>query len=619
MTDRIMPVKSNSQLSSSSLHAQDSAYSTIRPRNRRLISTEDGDARNQNPSGMFPAINSSSSMPPPKSSRSNITRTQTNNKPGTDYGGGNGSLGQFLNESWTQSWASIHGFTSSLVTGDAVGKGGGLGSLSNSRSSSRPSSRSRSRHAASGSPSKTWGPAPPSDRPGLDEVTTGSLLRRETALKAARTASVLESHDGVNGGLDITGKHKRRMSDDIHAQHQPVADDYLVYVHQVQPNDTYAGIVLRYRCREDAFRQANGLWSRDSLQTRKWLTIPVDACEIRGRACDPPSSMKRETTDLLAPTPQAVEEKKGHGIGSEDFFAHQAEEFNNLENREEEDRPWTHVRWVKMDSFQSPIEIGRVPRTAMGYFPPRRRKSQRTLSTVSTPRQSMDFSGAVPGSLEGSLPRRLSNLSVKPPIPGTPMSSRSRGGSETEDARPAWMRRPGGVGSMGKSVRAPGPDRDYFNTWTKNYLPGLNIDTLPSMSIMGSEQARFGFAKESSDIAESSHEEGRDAASLNRQGTGLDKAAAAVETWLRGALAKAPSTPLLSGRGRTGGKTVGDGDGDLIELTDTGSDDGRFLLDSTSSLLGSTSLGASSRSNGDGAGGMRGRVISSTMKDKKAD
>jgi hypothetical protein len=162
-----------------------------------------------------------------------------------------------------------------------------------------------------------------------------------------------------------------------------------------------------------------------------------------------------------------------------------------------------------------------------------------------------------------------------------------------------WMRRPGGVGSLSKTVRAPGPDKDYFNTFTKKHIPGLNIDG-PSMSVMGSETAHFGFGQDSAALVQSPFDEGRDTTSASQQGTGLDKAAAAVETWLRGALSKRPSTPMMSGRIRYGGMNTGTEDSDLIELTDTASDDGKLLGQPALGLL-DQPVGTTGRSGGEGS------------------
>lgn len=177
----------------------------------------------------------------------------------------------------------------------------------------------------------------------------------------------------------------------------------------------------------------------------------------------------------------------------------------------------------------------------------------------------------------------------------------------------------------------PGPERDYFSTWAGKHIPGLDLGSLPSMSIMGSEVARIGFGNAGENrvsIAESPFEDGRTAMSAaagGGQGNGLDKAAAAVETWLRGAFAKmpGPGTPVLGPRGRTG---PGDGVGDLIELTDTNSDDGRgsgstLVLGDVlgPEVFGPTGTGWSAA---EGSGKVRGRTGARTQggnKDGKTD
>ena len=598
MTQRTKPARTSSHIAA----PESASSSTIRPRNRRLITIDDdsGNDAVQDSSGLLAPFNSD------HQSRSSRSVSAGGNRTGGPSPNRAATLGQFFNDSWSSSLASLQGLTTSFIAGQGLGSIGSAKSILQQASDRTVTSRS-------------WGPAPPVETsPSVDDVAAGSLVKRQAALRAAKTASVLESHEGVNGGLDITGKHKRRNSDDASASAHQQPEDYMVYVHKVQSKDTFVGIVLRYKCGEDALRKANGLWSRDSVLTRKWLTIPIDACEIRGRPCDAPLGGMSDRQDLLAPTPSGDDERKGRSEGDYGFFASSNGEANALEKPAEGERPWMHVKWVKIDSFPEPVEIGRVARTAMGYFPPRRRKSLRTISSQSTPKQSIDLSGGTPGSVDDAATERLSSSSRHSQLPGTPPSSRSRGGSGGHEARPAWMRRPGGVGSMGRNIRAPGPDNDYLNTWTKKHLPGLTIEGLPSMSIMGSEQARWGFAKDAPNIAESPYEEGRDVESLHRQGTGLDKAAATVETWLRGALARKPSTPLLRGK-RVGTRALGDGDGDLIELADTNSDDGKFMLDqSPKNLPQSLPLGTSSRSNGEGSTALRGRMVTSGLRDKKS-
>lgn len=583
--------------------------------------------------------------------------------PATFGGGGllsSGGSAESIVSSWAApTWSSIQGLASSFLSGTGLVGGGDL--AGDDRRDGRAKGRATprkvvGRRTASGTgngstSSGTWGPEPPGKdkrRPRLDDVAVGAMAKREAALKAMKTASVLESHEGVNGGLDVSGRFKKRRSDEdlrsSSAAQGEEADEHLVYVHLVQPSDTYAGIVLKYRCREDAFRKANGLWSRDNtyVQVRKWLALPVDACEVRGRPCEAPSYYNSRQVDLLAPTPDTAAAELDDPFAS---TSNGKAPEQQPKQAADEERPWTHVRWVTIDSFTTPVEIARVPRKALGYFPPRRKKSLHTVSRLSTPRGSLD----VPHSISlGSEALDGPNIHSSPASTSSrrmSLLSGSRSVGDVTEHRPAWMLRPGGVGSLhGKNARAPGPERDYFNSWAKKHLPSLNIEALPSMSVMGAESARFAIGEagtpgRTSGIVESPFEEGRDVESLAKggtQGSGLDKAAAAVETWLRGAFAKIPpGTPVLGPRGRGHGINHGQGaghrelEGDLIELADTNSDDGRGglggvggslgdLLDS--SLLSSSVFGSSSRSEGDGSAGLRGRgAASGGAKGKKAD
>ncbi|CAN8102968.1 unnamed protein product [Discula destructiva] len=602
-----------------------------RPRNRRLGTAADGTgtsasrstsllatSRNQSPhNGGSPIPTTRLAAPSSRSSsRPAVGSYLGDSSTSTSAGKG------WLDTSWSAGWSSVQDLASSILGADPQ----------RGRGPRQPMLRTSSGTFRNNVPN-AWGPEPPSDtRPGIDDVAAGTLADRDAAFKARKTASVLESHEGVNGGLDVTGRFKRRNSEEgsqVHAAANPEIEDQLVYIHHVQANDTYAGIILKYRCQEDCFRKANGLWSRDNIQVRKWLALPVDACEVRGRPCDP-SSFYSKDVDHLAPTPIATTPAASSPLRvsstsnpDDDFFASpngKAPEKTTIE----EEKPWTHVRWVKLDHCQAPVEIGRVSRKAMGYFPPRRKKSVRTISSLSTPRGSFDVPSITLDSdvldSPGGSSRRQSMLASRPSLPATyassaPTPSRSRVGSGNDDIRPAWMRRPGGVGSLSRTVRAPGPEKDYFNTWAKKHLPSLNIDTLPSMAIMGSETARFGFNEEGAAIVESPFEDGRDMASANQHGTGLDKAAATIETWLRGAWAKRPNTPIL-GPNRLRGV-----DGDLIELEDTNSEDGRMggLLDQGDSSLLNSNLGFSSRSDCD-TSLLRGRIpVQGLSRDKKAD
>ncbi|PHH71522.1 hypothetical protein CDD83_5148 [Cordyceps sp. RAO-2017] len=491
---------------------------------------------------------------------------------------GAGSLTQFLGESWAQGWNLVQGYATTIfsnATEDILEARTPRQSRSRPRNGSGPGVRNRSLLPCGSNNQATWGPVPPSPNLGRADAAAWSSAEREMALIAARTASVLESHDGVNGGLDVTGTHKRRNSDED-TTGSPFPEDCLVYIHHVQPHDTFAGLIVRYQCRADVFGRANGLWSRDSIQTRKWLAIPVDACEIRGRPCEAPPPMGRRE-DTHAVSSSAVEDKSTsmpsfpHNVSGkprQNESSPKKQEFEGVE-------PWIHVRWIKFDPFSDPVQIGRVPRQTLGYFPPRRKKSINAASSASTPRGSLDLTAKSRTTAAQSFSPEGSNYQ-QTIVPS--QSSFSQTPGEASDQRPAWMRRSGGVGSIRGTTRSPGPAADYLNSWTRRHIPGLNLEELPSISMMGSETARFGFAPESSNIIENHVDYGRDTLSVSRQSSGLDKAAAAVETWLRGALARRPSTPVLGSRTRSlGGSSSEHNSSDLIELADTRSDNGRVI------------------------------------------
>ncbi|KAG5978154.1 hypothetical protein E4U55_006337 [Claviceps digitariae] len=557
MTDRNNPVQgSTSKLTSAIAASSRSATSNVvRSRNRRHDNTRphDGTSINNQAGSSIDDVWDGSNR------SKNVSRSSGSLRSGIDpksLSGGQ-EFAQFLGDSWAQSWSSVQSFASSII------------SNGNKSPDGREPPQGRARPRRKNSHLDAWGPEPPSQSPLAHSIAAGSPAHRQAALKAAKTASVLESYEGVNGGLDIAGKHKRRKSDESVPQDLEPADQ-LVYVHEVQPNDTYAGIVLRYKCREDVFRKSNRLWSQDSVQTRKWLILPVDACEVKGRPLGPQSWHQGREIDLLAPTLSISEGAPSNCESLDNSFLSEHHNPTSSAQREpdfEDDKPWTHVRWVQIDSFTKPVQIARVARQSLGYFPPRRKRSVQAISPTTSPRRNSELSQSTVGMNEGTSPRQLNSSSRQTLMSGMPSSYHGRVESELADARPSWMRRPGGVGSMNMSVKEPGPDKDILNMWARKHLPGLDLDTMPSMSVMGSDSAHFGFGQASATIVENPLEEGRDLGSTSRMGSGLDRAAAAVEHWLRGALAKRPSTPLLGNLSRPTGSSSEHHVSDLIELT----------------------------------------------------
>jgi LysM repeat protein len=507
---------------------------------------------------------------------------------------------------WTGSWTALQGLASSVLgvdISDNISDGEGAGTGRKGGDAGRK--RARGNSAAKKAPA-TWGPSGGLRKRG-DSIGAGSLAERDLAVKARKTASVLESHEGANGGLDVNGNYKRRTSlERPSTPGQKIEEpDALVYVHHVQLSDTLAGVVLKYNCQPAVFRKANGLYPNDMIQAREVVFLPVDACAIKGRPCDPPSDNK--PIDLLAPTPEMEDPPsngRAHTNGGawgqnfQDTGTATSPLFDtyNLEQTktEEEEKPWVHVCWVLLDSSPSakPVEIARLPRKTLGYFPPRRRKSHANSSSVSSPRGSFDvhnipqLSQEQSGSAIGTSPRQRSNIgspsrggSYFPTPTSNPLSRRDS--SSNPSAPPKWLRGPGGVGTF--DVRNPGPAQDSLNSWAAKHVPILGIGYLPSSSAVGGETVSYGFNDELTSIAEMPRSyptaAGSGTATPNGGGQGigmgLEHAAAAVEGWVRRlAIKAAPGTPKM---GMGSGKAAPElGEGDLIELLDgAGSDDGR--------------------------------------------
>ncbi|KAI9736083.1 MAG: hypothetical protein M1818_006259 [Claussenomyces sp. TS43310] len=576
--------------------------STIRPRNRRLVSTEteliSGDGQGGSQRSTIPRGASPIPSRHPSRIASELGKGHARNgspvgglvTPGERSGLASPTMAfgkGFWEGGWTGSWTTLQGLASSVLSGEV--NGGGSTSPNGANASKR---RGRDGSSSKKSPA-TWGPSGNLPQKSENSVGSGSLSARDAALKARKTASVLESHERVNGGLDVSGRYKRRTS--LEEPNQRGEDEeVMVYVHHVQPKDTLAGVVLKYNCQPAVFRKANRLWPNDIIQIRKVVLLPVDACTVKGRPCNAPAE-GIEGVDLLAPTPnmefppQTTRHEYEEPWGNQIHNSAQATTSSpfdlmpaQLSKIDAEEQPWTHVRWVLIDTSPNskPVEIARTSRKSLGYFPPRRRKSQTTISSVSTPRGSSEVP-ALPTLSTDSHPsspvRRTSNLGSKPttgsyfPASSSNISSRRESISDTA-GRANWMRGPGGVGTFAKNVRKPGPGQDGLNSWAAKYLPGLSTESLPSTFVSGGTTASLGFSDKSSGMEEQAFESGlTGAATPAGQGLGLEHAAAAIEGWVRKLAVKGPGTPRIGTSG-TGTSAMGD----LIELLDgSGSDDGR--------------------------------------------
>ncbi|ESZ95714.1 hypothetical protein SBOR_3892 [Sclerotinia borealis F-4128] len=601
--------------------------STMRPRNKRLISTEQElvstTSRRSSPGGSSRGVSPIPSRHPSRRGGDNGDQSAGSILGGSAVGRGDqktgpGNAGTW-GSGWSNSWSTLQGLASSVL-GDLedLVTDEGEGSSRQTASLDRPKARRKDNSVKKlfELPHGAWGPAEQKKR---DEavIGAGSQSERDAAVRTQKMTRLLENHSDLNGSIDTNGNYKRRTSmDEITTGTQKEESDALVYIHHVKKEDTLAGVILRYNCQPMVFRKANRFWPHDSIQTRQVVVLPVDACAIKGRPCDPSQDLS-QGIDLLAPTPSLEDAPEVWPPRSE----------TPMERPDE--NPWEHVRWVLLDSSPNskPVEIARIPRRSLGYFPPRRRKSQNTNSITSTPRGSYDLprtsqtisvsSGEPAGSPSSTASRMTSNLGSRLSqstsgsyFPPSVAANRPRHESVSEAAdRLGWLRGPGGVGTLGKSVTTPGPGQDPLNTWARKHIPGITIDTLPSSSILESEAVPFGFRDELTSIAEGSYSPARSGSvtpsNLGGSGIGLENAAAAIEGWVRRLAVKTPGAPLH------GGGTSTDGSGDLIELLDgAGSDDGKGFELSPGKLRNSslrrTGTGSSGREDLEGA--VRGRL-----------
>jgi hypothetical protein len=594
----MIPSSSSSRAATTSNRSEsvpriDNGEGSIRPRNRRLVTAEQ-------------ELVSTSATSTPGGSRAASPIPQKHPSRRVERGGGNGGSGRPVGgllapprETGGRSspvstgvsgiwWGALQELANSVLGGDVVqeeeSRNGG-GSIFGKKKGTGASGLGSVRQP------DTWGPETGLPKKNDGEIGIGSTSERDAKLMQRKRAGVLEGRDEDKQILDTNGNYKRRTSMEEPRPGSSQEDDYaLVYIHHVQPHDTLPGVVLKYNCQREVFRKANRFWPNDSIQIRKTVVLPVDACAIKGRPCEPPSPNSPQGVDLLAPTP-AIEDPP-FSNGSTWPGATTSQNETSAERPEDTENPWVHVRWVLIDSSpdSKPIEIARMPRKTLGYFPPRRRKSKTILSTVSTPRGSTEFSRVSqstpqssndPTSSTTSTPsRRTSNLGPRPSQPMNAIgsyfppitpSTRPRRESVSEAAgRLGWFSGPGGVGTFEKNVRKPGPAQDGLNSWARKHIPSLAIDSLPSTSLLGVETAHFGFGDDLASIAEGPVN-GRAISGTSTpkggQGLGLENAASVLEGWVRKLATKVPGTPNIGGR---------TDHPDLIELLDgAGSDDGR--------------------------------------------
>ncbi|KAF2763237.1 hypothetical protein EJ05DRAFT_472151 [Pseudovirgaria hyperparasitica] len=555
----------------SSLNAPNTtSSSSLRPRNRRLISgLEEQEPAKADVSGNFlktspfaSPFGSRSTSPLPKTGLTRTPSSQQTTQPSAPSEralsfGRNGDALSSISGFWGNSWSSIQGLASNVLGNDSdtpVRRG-------------KLSTFDQPKRASSSVPPSKWGVSTAQ----AQDIGVGTKEERENMVRAMKRRDLLSA----NGHMyqDTVGRFKRRNSDERMSSSAPPGEgedrDALVYVHHVKPSDTLAGLTIKYNCAAAVLQKANRMWPNDSVQVRKKIVLPVDACGVKGRRCTGPED---KDEDLLGHDEESktIKDTNDNGwlSGTNSSTRRRTDTIisnptaSTASNRSDSEPPWIHDSWVMLPHDEEPIEIARLPRRTLGFFPPARRKSL-TLSDSDTPSPSLDL----PRSLDATAtsPQRstqdASSVTSSPP-PIRPIRTRKHSISQGFS-----LQGPGGVGTLGKNIRAPGPGEDAFNKFVAQHLPSLqpppgqehSIPWAPSML----EQAGEG----SGPVGYSA---------VSRQG-GFDfeQVGGAIETWMRKTAAKVSAS--INEQANTNSRRFapvpglaaeGGGLGDLIELRD---------------------------------------------------
>ena len=424
------------------------------------------------------------------------------------------------------------------------------------------------RTSTSAPPPKQWGPA------GAElQVGTGSQEEREAIVRAMKRKDLLNATEHLQP--DSIGRMKRRNSDDRTSASAPPGEndhgDALIYIHHVKKQDTLAGVCIKYNCEQAVLRKANRMWPNDTILSKKTVVLPVDACGVKGRPVQGPDALPEEDL-LLGEYGDTSSSKEPNTEGLPNGWVtpkqKSADSSSVLSSTDTLEQPWKHDSWVLLPNDKRPTQIVRMPRRALGFFPPARRKSLAYSDAASTPRASVDLprsSTSTNSNLHTSSPSQPTRPRASSNLSSLSAHSRQRSTSGQHQPPKPWLSGPGGVGTLGRNVRNPGPAQDGLNKMFAAHLPsmapppGQEYFTPWAPSLLDTDGTRSA----GSGVVTPS---GGD---INFQEIG-----GAIEGWVRKVGSQAQK--LLSEPGTPGGRRTavsgvgasGGGLGDLIELQD---------------------------------------------------
>lgn len=566
-----------------------STASTLRPRAARLISgLDEGDETNFDPFNATPHriaspapptfdSRSASPIPPAHPQRTSPTARRNNGYLSTgspkratsrQRKAGNSPSSSFAGL-WGNSLTALQGLASDFLGSDLATKD--TGSQARAR---KPLDNVRGGRTSTSAPPSKWGPSAPTSHPRGGNIGTGTTEEQTAAFRARKKKDMLTGQE--SSYADTLGKFKRRLSDDYPSASAPPGEaedrEALVYLHHVKKDDTLAGITIRYNISANGLRKANRMWPNDAVQARKTLILPVDSCSVKGKpVSDAEMSMRGSESDALSdlhaeevpsfstvtPLPNGGNGHRRNRTNSASTQTSASAAASNIET----EPPWRHDSWVLLPGSQEPTEIARLPRRALGYFPPARRKSN-SYSDADTPSTSLDISRSNPQDVFDA-----SNPPISPGSSQRPQRTR-RPSNATNGYFPAYLTGPGGVGTMNKNVRYPGPAQDGLNKLWAKHLPDVapprNQNALyqPSLPLYTDEVTPVG-----SGAHTPAYPHGPNGGGMN-----LENVGGAIESWVRRIASKTVQMPQDRQQAArvsvgTPGRGAG-GIGDLIEMTD---------------------------------------------------
>lgn len=531
-----------------SMFAASNSNSTIRPRNRRLISINDDD-ENTDPYSNEPPAWPPPNVPSPFPSRGvspipqlhpsrsqNVSPELSNRRKANGnstavanrFESGNTSP-KAVSSLWGSSWSSLQGLASSVLGNEPMQE-----YRKRQKSALRTPAWAKGSQLYSGGSAThdEWGPKSMSQ----PQLNSGSMEERRALVQAKKRETLLLAN--AHESTDSSGRYKRRDSGGrgtaAHSVEESEGDAY-VYVHHVTPSDTIAGVTIKYGCQPETFRKVNRFWPNDSIQTRQTVLLPVDACAVRGRRIHEKSTTVNSDGRSDREPVRNLDPFKGK------YASHTRRDSYSSDPSvsQDQEEPRTHSHWVQIENFADNVSVARIPRRALGFFPPTRRKSVSFSDTTSqSPSTSLDLGSRLdppPSSLTSS-PR------------GSRYSRSSRNRSSSGSYFASRLHGPGGVGTLrGANAVSPGPAQDSLNRVLGPHLP--NLAPRSSFESIHSETSRVSSS------------------------TGLENFGGAIEGWVRKMASKAAGWAEGTHQGTTdmgkpsGGHWVGAGwGGDLIEL-----------------------------------------------------